>query len=400
MAEAPHSVQLANLNPTRIFKKSAIDYGVDSHTVNPLIKCKRTRIHFLGHESSYVTIVSFFSPLNLGYNSCFALNSLLNMKASQLAEYFTFVFSSVPVIAYRKSTNPNTVTIQYNNASFFNTPSGSAFNGAPATLNNVYGGAGTQRAVIDSFKLIFTEYFKTVLLPFSNIYLVDTIFAIDIFDYSVSRIPFPKTRENVASQPAFNNAFGAALTRHFVGYNISYTGAAVPVTYPCATVDVSVRAIPRQLSCVTALNESLTNSFIGFLTEMFFVSSNRIIHFRNKPDSTVIAIYADELRNRRLLSESDYTHIDALVKAGLVRVKTVSPNQSISYLPKSQTNAHWICVPPGTTVKLSTIFSRDYSGFMSLFKSAVKNQTLRQELTDIGYMLFQKLEPTYNLFPE
>ena len=401
-----HLDALLSLNPSNIFLKDAENYGIDSSTVDPLIRVKRTKLHFSGHNQDLVTVLSFFSPLSLSYSSCVYLNQLIGCKFGFLARFLKY-FAYMPAVVYSEDTVNNLLEYQIGTWDFFLRPWDHARNPEAENNPNAYKKENIFRydkvsAVLANrlnLNIFFQHCLTRLCLKASSTFSFDELLYIDITNDTITFKPFTLPPEAIVSSAAIQQAITARIRVDFPDRNLAEAGGVflhlkfVFDTYRTANF------FKKAFYCLSTCDQTITQAFVAFVADMLGYSTDLLL--RGKPigeHSSFVGAYSSELLYRNNLSEIDYNNFLTLVEQKVVRLKKISTRRSVSYYPKSQVNAHWVIANPGISVKISTVFSRDYSGFMSLFKESVKNNALRKELNAAGLNLFRRLEPAYNLY--
>ncbi|AXH73945.1 MAG: hypothetical protein [Cressdnaviricota sp.] len=386
----PHLQALRILNPVNLFKNSPKYYGFDTDYGNVPGKLHTTKIHTLGtHSTSKYFVFSLFAPLNLSYFSCSQLNRIFSLSVAEFVPFAASLLRAMPLAISTRvdnGANPPDLHVQ------LTTP-----DRVLANAGHIYNNDAIDYLVRwypELFSLIFSDFVKyggeDYVVPPGKILYLDlsspvpslSVVSVGVFAHTMNGLH--NTVENYFNNLRFP---GGALI--FPRYGTQY-GAIVPLFFADNNI------YQHLLAAIGVLNEAQTVAFIGFLGDLF--ASSRMLS-REVVDQTqsILASYLTNMSNRTNPLRSTFGHLDQLIQLGLVSIKTVSSKYFLEYKPKAVTNAHWVVPTMGTSLKIESHFSRDYSSFMALFHNTVRSDQLRHELSEAGFKLFKQLEPTYNL---
>lgn len=377
-----HIDTLSTLNPTNLFTRSSAEMGIDSHTVNPPVKTRKTTLSFTGHHSSPITFFSLYNPLMTSYFATIELNRLIGMPVSQVQDYLEVSAQNFPVIVYSKDIPNNTISAQYVRMSSFTSAIWD-----PALQNAI----DVDAIYSDNISKFVEAILRSFALAAPNQLIAKQVGLIDLDNRTVS---FIDAVPDVTSPVTINNSF-ARIGLDYI--SIGMLNVAINPTGPnIGITDFRDNPFKSTLVCLSAADLSITNAFIKLVADIVYIGIEES-RIHGNSSASILSTYLSEVVLKRNRPRIDVRVLDTLTELKVLRIKQLSVSKAIAYYPKSLTNAHWICVPPGSSAKIVTTFSRDYSGFMSLFKSAVNNSVLKRELTGVGMQLLRKLEPAYNL---
>lgn len=400
-----HTDSLRVLNPQNVFKLSPDYYGIDSHTTDPIIRVLKHKLDFSGHNQDLVDILSFYSPMSLSYSSSLELNRLLGLRMEYLPSVLQLI-GNFPTLVYSSSGGDQTVT-EYHVGAFHFMLSPEAYvnnNNAPYSQANVFGAASVASILgnRDALRDIFHHIFNRLCLNSSPTYSYNEVLALDITPgrLTYSFIPVGFVDADYVDLNAFKArmllVLQAAVPNQDVYSSVHDNNPLFRTIFLLNNV-AEVNNFRKSLYCLTSLSQTDTSNFVSFIADMFTHAYVKAKNNNFEAKSTLVAQYISDFSHRQDDAMLDFSSIEKLVNAGIMRVKRISTSRAVSYLPKSQNNAHWVIASPGVTVKLSTSFMRDYSGFMALFRNVARHKFLRNELNSGGIDLYRRLEPSYNL---
>lgn len=403
-----HSDALSALNPMGIFNGDRKDFGLSRTTVDPHIKLNRTKISFSGHNSDLVSIVSLYSPLMISHNSITELNRIFGCEYNIVnLELIGRFGNSIPVVVFDPDHVGTAIAYQIGSYDMLMRPTI-----YPRDMNNPVGYltdadiqnyAATVGVLADRRRLI--EYWYRVVENVFNPQNRDSMVQLVLFvncDQALGR-PFtyvncPYVPADHANHVAWATHIDTFVTQYFQNEFPGYQLTHHPRRLTTAMRMFNENPFKRTMICTSSLDNEKLKNFRYLVADIIAYTHYRAaVAMPTDATSTVLGLYIDDCINNRGNANVDYSKIDSCINDRTVSIKRISTNKGISYLPKSQVNAHFVVCTAGVTLKITSYFSRDYSGFMALFKTAVKNEKLRGMLSPQGLELFRKLEPTYNL---
>lgn len=403
-----HAAAIRGLNPGRIFRRSNYFYGIGTSTVDPFTKIIKQTITQTGNVNP-VCLLSLYSPMAVSYPSMMELNRFFGFPTDRLAALTKYLLN-MPCVVYTTHQNDdgNNVISQISplDARYF--PADHKRNPADAQNNDMYAAANLYvnplvQAIIGVPSFIeaaFNNAIKTVFnFDNENLRFTDIVY-INASDGSYNFVKWPQGSVAYASSDLYVAAIRAHIPVALPGmfsYHDASEESPLYLTFKFDIGALGINLYRYVLTCCASLTPELKEHFHNFCSDM--LSKAYILRAAGNliGGSTLLGGYLSAYVNDNGSLLYSFKAIDSLLANKVIKITKLPYLKSVTYYPTTQDNAHFVCVSSGSTAKISTQFSRDYSGFMALFKNTLKQDYFRKELSVAGHDLFRRLEPSYNI---